>query len=607
MEIPSNAGINSQPSASLSPRLSTATSFARTTVQGSATDPRRASMKPMSGSSNRHADAYLSELLSYSLERLRKEPELLREEKDQIERNIQSTSVSNYRAFIETANCLNTINQELGHVCGHLDLLLQGIPELASTCETFSSQSTEVMEQHTQNKQLASGQAALLELLEVPQLMDTCVRNGIYDEALDLQAFISRLGLLHPDVPVVRMLMQQVADVGQTMLQQLLSRLKSNIQLPECLRIMGYLRRIAAFSEAELRLQFLQCRDDWISQLVDELDETDSYEYLKHLTDVHRLHLFDAVMQYRAIFFDAPASSTAQDLSGAASSLALAAAPAVNIRETTVLYSWVQHRVGLYIEGLKQHLPNITEGSNLASVLEHCMYCGTSLSRVGLDFQALLQPIFESWVLQLFAQFMGSAVEAFNTRLESHKWVPMPASMLQKARHESSRSLVHVGSSKSVAAAGEGPEGRGQGGQEPGEAAAAAEGGQEAGTTAAVQPEDFSPNYVIMEHFPLAVFTNAVLSALNELRHCALLSLCKPASGLLQRSLEHVAATLMHYRHTHSLGDSEAALFKSATKAMLDVVIPYLAACFGRIFPGGATKLDTVSSAVILRQILTEF
>ena len=47
-------------------------------------------------------------------------------------------------------------------------------------------------------------------------------------------------------------------------------------------------------------------RDEWLTQLVDELDEADSYEYLKHLTDVYRLHLFDAIMQYRAIFFDSP-------------------------------------------------------------------------------------------------------------------------------------------------------------------------------------------------------------------------------------------------------------------------------------------------------------
>jgi hypothetical protein len=48
----------------------------------------------------------------------------------------------------------------------------------------------------------------------------------------------------------------------------------------------------------------LLCREDWLAQLIAELDDTDSYEFVKHLTDVHRLHLFDVVMQYRAIFFD---------------------------------------------------------------------------------------------------------------------------------------------------------------------------------------------------------------------------------------------------------------------------------------------------------------
>lgn len=56
-------------------------------------------------------------------------------------------------------------------------------------------------------------QGVLLELLEAPALMDTCVRNGVYDEPLDLAAALGRLALLHPTLPVVGLLQQQVRDV----------------------------------------------------------------------------------------------------------------------------------------------------------------------------------------------------------------------------------------------------------------------------------------------------------------------------------------------------------------------------------------------------------
>ena len=48
---------------------------------------------------------------------------------------------------------------------------------------------------------------------------------------------------------VVEKLVEQGEAVAQTMLQQLLSRLRANVQLPECLRIVGHLRRLSVFSE----------------------------------------------------------------------------------------------------------------------------------------------------------------------------------------------------------------------------------------------------------------------------------------------------------------------------------------------------------------------
>ena len=52
----------------------------------------------------------------------------------------------------------------------------------------------------------AGQHGALLEVLEVPQLLDACARGGAVDEALDLRAFVSRAALLHPDVKARRAL-----------------------------------------------------------------------------------------------------------------------------------------------------------------------------------------------------------------------------------------------------------------------------------------------------------------------------------------------------------------------------------------------------------------
>lgn len=52
---------------------------------------------------------------------------------------------------------------------------------------------------------------------------------------------------MHGDLPVVHRLVAEVAGVSADMLEALLQRLQGAIQLPECLRVIGYLRRLAAF------------------------------------------------------------------------------------------------------------------------------------------------------------------------------------------------------------------------------------------------------------------------------------------------------------------------------------------------------------------------
>ncbi|KAI3435879.1 hypothetical protein D9Q98_001937 [Chlorella vulgaris] len=502
--------------------------------------------------------AYFSELLSYSLERLSKEPELLRADQEQLRRQLQDTAVGHYRSFIDTTQCLADLRQQLTAATGHLDDLSRDLPKLQAACDRFRHDAAAITTKRADNRQLYGTHPTVLEVLEVPQLMDTCCRSGNFDEALDLRAFVNKVAVMHGDLPLVQRLVAEVGGVSADMLEQLLQRLQGAVQLPECLRIIGYLRRLAAFPEAELRRAFLQRRETWIAGLVAELDDSHAYELLKRLTDVYRLHLFDVVMQYRAIFSDeAPATSGGGSEQGASGS-----------RDGGILYVWAQRRIAAYLEAIRQHLPAIGEGGSLASVLDHTMYCGASLGRVGLDFRPLLAPLFEQAVVALYTKSVKAATASFHSLLDAHKW-SSPSALSARSRQASDAAAASAS------------------------AAAAADAATSGAEAAAPSPRgSTAPPQALVDHMPLAVYTNGLLAAFNELRHCAPLSVQQPTTARLQESLLAVSAELAHYGLTHSLTSPEQLAFDSACHAHTTALCPYVSSCLERIYPGAAAQLD---------------
>ncbi|KAI4987638.1 conserved oligomeric Golgi complex subunit 8 [Hordeum vulgare subsp. vulgare] len=368
-------------------------------------DMEGASVLPLSGAAYQ---PYVSELLSFSIERLHKEPELLRVDGERVRRQMQEVAVENYAAFIAASEALSFVRAQLEGFDKHLEALVEEIPNLTSGCTEFVESAHQILEERKLNQTLLANHSTLLDLLEIPQLMDTCIRNGNYDEALDLEAFVSKISKLHPDLPVIQGLAAEVKKTIQSLISQLLQKLRSNIQLPECLRIVAHLRRIGVFSESELRLQFLRCREAWLSGILDDLDQRNVYDYLKGMVTCHRTHLFDVVNQYRAIFNNDKSGSEENSDGG-------------------LLFSWAMHQVSNHLTTLQVMLPNITEGGSLSNMLENCMYCAMGLGLVGLDFRCLLPPIFENAVLNLFSKNMSTAVENFQVVLDSHRWVPMPS------------------------------------------------------------------------------------------------------------------------------------------------------------------------------------
>lgn len=69
---------------------------------------------------------------------------------------------------------------------------------------TFMTEAEEIAVSRRMNSLTLNRHTEILEILEIPQLMDTCVRNGYYEEALELAAYVRRLERKHAALPVIQ-------------------------------------------------------------------------------------------------------------------------------------------------------------------------------------------------------------------------------------------------------------------------------------------------------------------------------------------------------------------------------------------------------------------
>ncbi|XP_038123361.1 conserved oligomeric Golgi complex subunit 8 [Cyprinodon tularosa] len=482
---------------------------------------------PDSWRENPDFSAYLSELSSCGLDSLSREPERLAEERQQILQQTRELAFSNYQTFIRTADCTQHIYRDFGKVEGSVSRLLDKLPRFGERCRAFMKEAEEIAVSRRMNSLTLNRHTEILEILEIPQLMDTCVRNGYYEEALELAAYVKRLEKKHAALPVIQGIVREVRQSAQLMLNQLLQQLRSNSQLPVCLRVIGYLRRMDVFTEAELRVKFLQARGSWLSSMLAAVPEEDPYFHITKTIEACRVHLFDIITQYRAIFSDEdpllpPAGGQAA------------------LSEGAIFHGWVVQKVAEFLETLERDLQRGV-GGRLDSLLGQCMYFGLSFSRVGADFRGQLAPLFQRVALETFQGAVQESVEKFQEDMNMYTLIALPSAL----------------------------------------------GGAVPPVAPSVQPGTLQPPMALLDFQPLACFLNNILSAFNDLRLCCPLGLAQDVSRSLEGGLQAVTRHVLafHRAEQSAFSSREKELFVQFCSSYAEDLLPFLNRCLQVLFP----------------------
>ncbi|XP_038852437.1 conserved oligomeric Golgi complex subunit 8 [Salvelinus namaycush] len=474
--------------------------------------------------------AYLSELSSFGVEKLNREPERLAEERAQILQQTRELAFSNYKTFIRTADCTEEIYRDFGRVESSVSKLLDKLPSFGEKCRGFVKEAEDIGASRRMNSLTLNRHTEILEILEIPQLMDTCVRNGYYEEALELAAYVKRLEKKHSSLPVIQGIVQEVRQSAQLMLNQLLQQLRSNSQLPVCLRVIGYLRRMDVFTEAELRVKFLQARGSWLHSIQSTVPDEDPYCHITKTIEACRVHLFDIITQYRAIFSDEDP-------------LLSPGGPGQAVNEGAIFHGWVVQQVSDFLVTLDRDLQRGV-GGRLDSLLGQCMYFGLSFSRVGADFRGQLAPMFQRVAADTFRKAVEEAVERFQEDMNLYTLISLP-SMLA-------------------------------GGSMPGTV-----------QPPSTQPGTLQPPMALLDFPPLACFLNNILTAFNDLRLCCPLGLAQQVTEYLEDALVKVTKLIVafHRAEETAFSDREKDLFVQFCCSFAEDVVPFLNRCLQVLFP----------------------
>lgn len=242
----------------------------------------------------------------------------------------------------------------------------------------------------------------LLAFLEAPSVLQECIRNEMYHEALVVLEHVRRSSRPIENVEFLHCVEAEVLiALQQALEEQILPRLAEQLTVASALKLTTFLRRLGV-EETYIRQLFLLKRGEYIDGHVHEAERSGApYSRIFRYLTTFKVHVAEVVLQYTACFSGEVDGGSCSELVG-----------------------WCHARSFVFLERLRACLERIANGSELASVIEQYNNCASAAALVHMDIFGLISEAVSSRVKSLFAEQLSLATQSYSASMATFSWRP---------------------------------------------------------------------------------------------------------------------------------------------------------------------------------------
>ncbi|KAL3318812.1 conserved oligomeric Golgi complex component [Cichlidogyrus casuarinus] len=342
----------------------------------------------------------------------------------------------NYASFLSKAKTIRKMLKEVDEMSEAVSLISTNASDISSDINSILEETRRIHLEFKEIRFCRENENTIYDLLDLPQLMSISIRNGYYDDAMDIMIYVLSFknnGILrNHSVPLLESLVEKIEVLAGQLFTKMLENLRLQIDLPTSMKIILSLQKMKILDTNEIKFAFLVNRSDMLHKT--NSPENVTYEAVIDKLETFRIALLDIVSQFKTVchrdLLNPAIASTIDPLNLTVDGFKRLSSILPDEEHCKIFNEWLIFHLDYSLSSVDHFLKNLildissesfneeqisNAFSTLKSLQNHCLHFANAFTRIGYD----LRPIVVSKIREATYKVVKSSLQKCSSLSES--------------------------------------------------------------------------------------------------------------------------------------------------------------------------------------------